>query len=198
MKSLNENIIKFRKSKAKEDSESIANFIEMNCEISPYTKEELVLLVKSGVQMEEPPLKIYKLGLDKASALEWFNNKIKLNTVEITIDEYETALINSLNLIFRGNLARTDFGSSRQRDFGQFVTDYTRGFIGEIAARSLFKIRFGQDVKLEQKDIGSAKSFVTKDITEIKENGKWRDVNTKISIKTSKLQAMWVDIPESR
>jgi hypothetical protein len=198
MKSPNKAIIRFRKSKPKEDSELIADFIEMNCRILPYTKEELVLLIKSGIRMGEPPLKIDKEGVDKDSIIEWFNKRIKPNTVEITIYEYETALINSLNLIFRGSLARTDFGSSRQRDFGQFVTDYTRGFIGEIAAKNLFKIKFGQEVKLEQKDIGSAKEFVTKDITGIKENGKWRDVKTKISIKTSKLQAMWVDIPESQ
>ncbi len=196
--SADDTVIKFRKSKVKEDSVAVADFIEDKCKNIHYSREDLLQLIKSGIRMAEPPLKFEVRGIDKASLIEWFNNRIVPNTVEITIDEYELALINSLNLIFQGNLARTDFGSSRQRDFGQFVTDYTRGYIGEIAAKNMFKHRFGQEVKLEQKDVGSAKAFVSKDITKINEDGKWREVKSKVSIKTSKLQAMWVDIPESQ
>src|SRR3989344_4754230 len=133
----------YRKSKSQEDSLILASALNKSFKIKPYTVEELADVIRASVRGGE--IKINKKG--RSSVLvgvkEWFENRLMPNTVSIPIKMYKQALYSSFRLVILGKIAKTDFGSSRQRDFGQMLTDFTRGFLGEAAIKVFLEHRFG-------------------------------------------------------
>jgi hypothetical protein len=87
-------------------------------------------------------------------------------------------------------LAGTDYGTARQRDLGQLWTDAIRGFLGEIALAKWLNQRFGIKVSLCYRK-GDLEEFLPSDIKEV--NG--RPPNLNVSIKTTKLGGIWLDVP---
>lgn len=186
--------IRWRKSKTKEDSLKIAGEIAKKYSICPYNVDELADVVRAGVRANEIEIKkdgrsYYVLNVEK-----WFKNRLIPNTIVLTKDDYKKALYRAFRLLVLGNIAMTDFGSSRQRDFGQRWTDFTRGFLGEIGIEKFFKQKLNLIVELEEKKIGNFEEFLPTDITRVREKRNWREAKTLVSIKTSKLGSMWLDI----
>ena len=110
------------------------------------------------------------------------------SAVLLNKDDYLTAAVHALDLAPR--LARTDYGGTRQRDLGQLWTDTIRGFLGEIAFAKWLDLRFGTKVELDYRK-GPLEEYLPSDVKAI--NG--REPRLHISIKTTQLKGIWLDIP---
>ena len=128
------------------------------------------------------------LDLDQFESLDEWAKWLAWASVLLDERDYLTAAVHALSLA--PHLAATDYGTARQRDLGQLWTDAIRGFLGEIAfvkwLNLRFKIKASPDYRL-----GRLEEFLPSDIKEI--NG--REPKLNISIKTTKLQGIWLDVP---
>ena len=122
-----------------------------------------------------------------SSISEWIR-WLNWSTVLLDEKDYLIATVHALNLAPR--LAGTDYGTARQRDLGQLWTDAIRGFLGEIAFVKWLKERFGVDVQLDYRK-GPLTEFLPSDIKYVE----GRPPKLNISIKTTKLGGIWLDIP---
>jgi len=134
--------------------------------------------------------------IDSEEALiSWFTNRFKPNTVILDRTDYSRALIRSLWIA--PNLAALDFAGGRLRDFAQLWTDTARGFLGEIAVQKLLE-KYNLNIHLDSRR-GEVKEFMASDLL-VKEEGieNPRPSKIKVSIKTTKLNGRWLEIPESQ
>jgi len=185
---------KWRKSQSKADSLAIAEELKLNFDVASYSVEQLADVVNSALRIGEIELEKHGASYYAKNVEEWLDQRLLPNTVSINWDDYRKALYRSFRLLIVADIAKTDFGSSRQRDFGQRWTDFTRGFLGEIGIEKFFKQKFDAEIDLDESTVGDVSTFLPSDIVKIKDNGNWRPVNTTVSIKTSKLASMWLDI----
>jgi len=188
----------YRKSKSKEDSLVVAKVLTSTFSIKPYTTKELADVIKAGVRSGEIDVESSGRSSVLVNIDKWFDKRLMPNTVSIPEKMYKQALYNAFRLIVLGNIAKTDFGSSRQRDFGQMLTDFTRGFLGEAAVKLFFAKRFGVKIDLEEREIGDVKQFLPTDIVKVWDKGSARAPKVNFSIKTSKLPSMWLDIAKGQ
>ena len=103
-------------------------------------------------------------------------------------DDYLKAAVYGLNLAPK--LAGTDYGTARQRDLGQLWTDVIRGFLGEVAVAKWLKERFGITAELDYR-LGPLEEFLPSDIKSVA----GREPRLRVSIKTTKLSGLWLDVP---
>jgi hypothetical protein len=124
---------------------------------------------------------------------EWYINNFKKYSFIINEETYLEAIIESLKIQF--NIVGSDFGSSKQRDFGQKWSDTIRGYIGELGTKQVFE-RFNIKIDLGHEE-GSLKDFLPQDIHKVKLpcESEFRDPKIKISIKSAKANGIWLDIP---
>jgi|SRR3989338_914048 len=122
-------------------------------------------------------------------------------TVILDIADYKRCLDFALAQDARAYVA-SDFGSGRQREFGQKITNWVKGQLGEIAVKKFFKEKFGTDVEL---DFEIRDSIVPQDITAINEKGKARTPRIGVGIKSSKPKSVYlvlgsneIELPERR
>lgn len=188
----------YRKSKSKEDSLVVAKVLADSFDIKPYTLKELSDVIKAGVRAGEIDTAPFGRSSVLTNVDEWFQKRLMPSTISIPEKMYKQALYSAFRLVILGNIAKTDFGSSRQRDFGQMLTDFTRGFLGEAATKLFFAERFKLNVDLEEKEIGDVKQFLPTDIVKVWDNGSVRAPKINFSIKTSKLPSMWLDIAKGQ
>jgi hypothetical protein len=121
---------------------------------------------------------------DYSRWIEW------LGWASVVLDEndYLKAAVYGLNLAPK--LAGTDYGTARQRDLGQLWTDVIRGFLGEIAVAKWLKERLGIIAELDYR-LGPLEEFLASDIKSVA----GREPRLKVSIKTTKLSGLWLDVP---
>ncbi len=129
-------------------------------------------------------------GLDVAElgGLDEWIKWLGWSSVVLDENDYLTAALHALRLAPK--LVATDYGTSRQRDLGQLWADSIRGFLGEMAFAKWLREKYGRSVELNY-SWGSLKEFLPSDIKSI--DG--RTPNLKVSIKTTKLSGVWLDIP---
>lgn len=125
---------------------------------------------------------------------EWIKNRFEPNMFRIGEEEYLHISINALKI--QHLIAGTDYGSSRQRDFGQKWSDTIRGYIGEFGFKKVLMARWGIDCSLGHEE-GPLEEFLPMDIHKVKKPGEvsYRDPRIRISIKTAKFNGIWFDIP---
>ena len=141
---------------------------------------ELLRGAESGLELED-------------SFKNWIRNRFEYQFIWLDNDDYLKALVRALWLapVFAG----TDFGGSRQRDMAQVWTDTARGFLGEIAVLKFLLNKFDVRITLDTKR-GELTKFLPTDITNIKlPYEDWRKPNLNISIKTTKFNGRWLDVP---
>lgn len=132
-------------------------------------------------------------ALELEGSFESWLERFKYQFQWLDKDDYSRALIRALWLA--PHFAGTDFGSSRQRDLGQVWTDTARGFLGEIALSNFLKERFSVETRLDTSR-GDLTEFLPTDIAEMKlPKEEWREPKLKISIKTTKFNGRWLDLP---
>ena len=121
----------------------------------------------------------------------WINNQLIPNTVLIDKSGYTEMCIDALKTTSTQVL--TDFGTSRQRDFGQAWADMIRGYLGEFAVTIFLEKNFGLKTKLAHQR-GVASTFYDSDISEVFDGSKWRKPNINVGIKTTKYNGLWLDV----
>lgn len=97
-------------------------------------------------------------------------------------DDYAKCMDFALAIHFRGYVT-SDWGTGRQREFGQKLSNWVRGQLGEIGVKRFCRERLGLDIEL---DFNMHDRIVPQDVLSITENGIRRDPRNSISIKASK------------
>jgi len=124
---------------------------------------------------------------------QWFENRFLSNLVFIDDVGYTRMCVDALKIL--QSTAATDYGSSRQRDLGQLWADMTRGYLGEFAFQKFLLEKLGIETELGH-DIGTLADYLPMDIHRIKSsNGEYRPPKIGISVKTTKWNGIWLDIP---
>jgi hypothetical protein len=109
-------------------------------------------------------------------------------TIDLTKEDYALCLDFALAQHLRGYVL-SDWGTARQREFGQKITNWVKGQLGEVAVRRFFKEKFGVDVKL---DFDIHEEIVPQDIIGVVENGKKRKPKIGVAIKSSKPKSAYL------
>lgn len=123
---------------------------------------------------------------------EWKNN-LKWRTVELTRNDYALCLDFALAQHFR-NYVQSDFGTGRQREFGQKITNWIKGQLGEVAVQKFLKREFSIDIEL---DFDIRDNIVLQDITGIAKKGKMRKPKIGVGIKSSKPKSAFLVLGEN-
>jgi len=117
----------------------------------------------------------------------------KWRTVELTFEDYALCLDFALAQHFRGYVL-SDWGTARQREFGQKITNWVKGQLAEVAVKKFLKKEFGLDVEL---DFRIYDEIVPQDIIGIKENGNQREPKVGVGIKSSKPKSAYLVLSEN-
>ena len=100
----------------------------------------------------------------------------------LTKEDYAKCVDFALAMHFRGYVL-SDWGTGRQREFGQKISNWVRGQLGEIGLKYFCNERLGIDIEL---DFDMHDKIVPQDVLSIIENGKNRQPSKKIGVKASK------------
>lgn len=103
-------------------------------------------------------------------------------TVILTREDYNLCLDFALAMHFRGYVL-SDWGTARQREFGQKLTNWIKGQLGEVAVQKFLKDKFNLEIKL---DFNIYNAIVPQDIVEITVNKVKRKPKIGVGIKSSK------------
>lgn len=161
--------------------------------------EEVINKISSflGIDIKEATLIVEKAiaggECTSDSLQEWYENRFLPNIIFIDEDGYASMCIDALKII--GTTAATDYGSSRQRDFGQIWADMTRGYLGELAFKIYLKEKFQIEVDLGH-ETGKLEDYLPTDIHKIKRGGSQKEItNLAVGIKATKWNGIWFDLP---
>jgi len=129
----------------------------------------------------------------KKSDLEKWLESYRWRSIKLNIRDYALCLDFALAQHFRGYVL-SDFGTGRQREFGQKITNWVKGQLAEVAVKKFLKINFGVDIQL---DFRIYDEIVPQDIIGIKKNGSYRDPKVNVSIKASKPKSAFLVLGEN-
>lgn len=125
--------------------------------------------------------------------LRRWKEDLKWRTVELNIGDYALCLDFALAQHFR-NYVQSDFGTGRQREFGQKITNWVKGQLGEVAVKKFFRREFGINVEL---DFDIRDEIVLQDITGIIVDRKKRMPKIGVGIKSSKPKSAFLVLSEN-
>ena len=129
---------------------------------------------------------------DKEELENWLKS-YKWRTVALDINDYALCLDFALAQHFRGYVL-SDWGSARQREFGQKITNWVKGQLAEVAVKKFFKNEFEVNIEL---DFRIYEDIVPQDIIGVVENGKNRNPRIGIGIKSSKPKSAFLILGEN-
>ncbi len=133
-------------------------------------------------------------GENLKDKLSDFWKKVEKNSVLLTKEDYLRAAVVALSFAHR--FARTDYGSSRQRGFGQLWGDTIQGILGEIAFQKFMKwATSGRIIPTLNASEEKLEAALSTDVVEVNLEGKSIEPLKRFSIKTTKLNGRWLDIP---
>ncbi|MFA4826988.1 MAG: hypothetical protein WC596_01900 [Candidatus Shapirobacteria bacterium] len=127
------------------------------------------------------------------SLLDKWLTSYEWRTIELTYDDYVLCLDFALAQHFRGYVL-SDWGTARQREFGQKITNWIKGQLAEVAVKKFFKREFNADIEL---DFGIHKNIVPQDIISVSINGSKRLPRVGIGIKASKPKSSYLVLGEN-
>lgn len=164
----------------KKSSHSVAKYLKVS------TKDAANIILKAiiGGEIE---------NIIESEIQDWVDNRLIPNTVFINFDGYTKMCVDALKILLI--TAATDYGGSRQRDLGQLWADMTRGYLGEYAFKLFLKKNWNLTIKLGHES-GKFQEYLPSDIEKVLEsNNNWRKPKILISVKTTKFNGIWLDIP---
>jgi hypothetical protein len=130
---------------------------------------------------------------DSLTSKQWFEKRFLPNIIFITETGYTAMCADALKIL--QTTAPTDYGSSRQRDLAQLWADMTRGYLGEWAFKQFLFEKYKIESELGH-ETGDLQNFLPVDIHQITKPGNPpRKPRCDISIKTTKWNGIWFDIP---
>jgi len=124
---------------------------------------------------------------DEEELKQW-NEDRKWRTVDLNFEDYALCLDFALAQHFRGYVL-SDWGTARQREFGQKITNWVKGQLGEVAVKKFLKREFSVDVEL---DFDIYANIVPQDIIGVVQNGKMRKPKVGVGIKSSKPKSAYL------
>jgi hypothetical protein len=134
-----------------------------------------------------------KFWFDKNVLKEW-KKSFNWRTVVLTKKDYAKCLDFALAMHFSGYVF-SDFNTGRQREFGQRITNWVKGQLGEIAVQKFLKKIFKLNVEL---DFEIREQHVPQDITGVVLNGKVKKIQgLKIGIKSTKPKNAYLVLGEN-
>jgi hypothetical protein len=125
--------------------------------------------------------RVGRFMFDEEQLRKW-RDDLTSRTINLDFDDYTLCLDFALAQHFRGYVV-SDWGTSRQREFGQKITNWIKGQLGEVAVKKFFKKEFGVEVEL---DFNIYSNIVPQDIIGVFEKGKMRKPKIGVGIKSSK------------
>ena len=131
--------------------------------------------------------------LFEQKVLQKWLDSFKWRTVELNFKDYALCLDFALAQHFRGYVL-SDWGTARQREFGQKITNWVKGQLAEVAVKKFFKKEFDVDIEL---DFRIYDEIVPQDIIGVVENGKTRQPKIGIGIKSSKPKSAYLVLGEN-
>jgi len=129
---------------------------------------------------------------DKQALKKW-QDGTQWRTVELTKEDYALCLDFALAQHFRGYVL-SDWGTARQREFGQKITNWVKGQLGEVAVKKFFEKEFGIDIDL---DFNIYDAIVAQDIIGVQKNGKMQKPKIGVGIKSSKPKSAYLVLSEN-
>lgn len=118
---------------------------------------------------------------DKDHLQKW-KESYNWRTITLNREDYDLCLDFALAMHFRGYVL-SDWGTARQREFGQKLTNWIKGQLGEVAVKKFLKKEFNLSVEL---DFNIYSQIVPQDIIGVVNNGIKRKPKIGIGIKSSK------------
>ena len=122
-------------------------------------------------------------------------------TVKLNFEDYALCLDFALAQHFRGYVL-SDWGTARQREFGQKITNWVKGQLGEVAVQKFLKKYFDLEVEL---DFDIYTTIVPQDIIGVFKSGRMRKSKLGVGIKSSKPKSAYlvlgqneINLPERR
>lgn len=129
---------------------------------------------------------------DKELLQNWLDD-YKWRTIELNMADYQLCLDFALAQHFRGYVM-SDWGTARQREFGQKLTNWIKGQLAEVAVKKFFKKEFDCEIEL---DFEIRDNIVPQDIISITENNKKRTPKIGVGIKSSKPKSAYLVLGEN-
>jgi len=127
------------------------------------------------------------------SVLRKWKEGFEWRIVELDKEDYALCLDFALAQHFR-NYVQSDFGTGRQREFGQKITNWVKGQLGEVAVKKFLKREFGLNIDL---DFDIQDGIVLQDITGVEDKGKMRKPKIGVGIKSSKPKSAFLVLGEN-
>jgi hypothetical protein len=118
---------------------------------------------------------------DKQVLSKW-REELAWRTVRLTKEDYALCLDFALAIHFK-EYVLSDWGSGRQREFGQKITNWVKGQLGEVAVQKFLKREFGLEIKL---DFDIHDKIVPQDIVGVVKGNKMQTPKIGVGIKSSK------------
>lgn len=125
--------------------------------------------------------------------LKRWRESSRWRTIELTFEDYVVCLDFALAQHFRGYVL-SDWGTGRQREFGQKITNWVKGQLAEVAVYKFFKKEFDVEVGL---DFRIYEEIVPQDIISVTEKGKIREPRINVGIKSSKPKSAYLVLGEN-
>lgn len=125
--------------------------------------------------------------------LEAWLESYEWRTMALTAEDYALCLDFALAQHFRGYVM-SDWGTARQREFGQKITNWVKGQLAEVAVKKFFRQEFGVEVEL---DFSIYEEIVPQDIIGVIEDGKKRKPKIGVGIKSSKPKSAYLILSEN-
>ena len=133
-----------------------------------------------------------RFKFDKEELEKW-QKSYKWRTIELVFDDYALCLDFALAQHFRGYVL-SDWGTARQREFGQKITNWVKGQLAEVAVKKFFKKEFKTDIEL---DFRIYDQIVPQDIIAVVEHGNKRNPKINVGIKSSKPKSAYLVLGEN-
>lgn len=133
-----------------------------------------------------------RLLFEESELRDWLE-AYKRRIVELTSEDYVLCLDFALAQHFRGYVL-SDWGTGRQREFGQKITNWVKGQLAEVAVKQFLKRELGAEVEL---DFALHKQIVPQDIISIVEKGEKRKPSLGVGIKSSKPKSAYLVLSEN-
>ena len=127
------------------------------------------------------------------SELERWRDDYKWRTIELTFEDYAKCLDFALAQHFRGYVL-SDWGTARQREFGQKITNWVKGQLAEVAVQKFFKNEFNKEVELDFKIYDE---IVPQDIISVTDETGKRAPRIGVGIKSSKPKSAYLVLGEN-
>lgn len=129
----------------------------------------------------------------RQSHLEEWRLGREWRTVTLDRDDYALCLDFALAMHFRGYV-QSDWGTARQREFGQKITNWVKGQLAEMGVQRFLRDRYDIEVEL---DFNLHQQIVPQDIVAVVRNGRRETPRIGIGIKATKPKSAFLVLGEN-